>query len=151
MTRARGRTGRRNNAPIRPPKPATSVPDVVFTLAAAGITMAAIFFIASFSNGTITEGEAGKVLARMFAGALAITSACGCALGLLLLRGERRAPDHYVLPGVLGLVIGVAESVLFLIPAPAFLWVPFVFLVFAFRPVRRRISRLSHRQPGYAR
>ena len=151
MTSARGRTMRRNNAPIRPPKPATSVPDVIFTLAAAGLTMAVIFFVASFTNGAVTEGEAGQILARMFAGALALTAGFGFLLGILLLRGERRRPDHYVVPALLGAVIGVLEAVLFLIPAAGFLWAPFVLLVFAFRPVRRQVARLSHRQPGYAR
>lgn len=151
MTSARGRTMRRNNAPIRPPKPATSVPDVIFTLAAAGLTMAVIFFVASFTNGDITEGEAGQVLARLFAGALALTAGFGFLLGILLLRGERGRPDHYVVPALLGAVIGVMEAVLFLIPAAGLLWVPFLLLVFAFRPVRRQVARLSHRQPGHAR
>ena len=151
MTSARGRTMRRNNAPIRPPKPATSVPDVIFTLAAAGLTMAVIFFVASFTNGNITEGEAGQVLARLFAGALALTAGFGFLLGILLLRGERRRRDHYVVPALLGAVIGVLEAVLFLIPAAGLLWVPFVLLVFAFRPVRRQVARLLRRQPGYAR
>ncbi len=151
MTSARGRTVRRNNAPIRPRKPATSVPDVIFTLAAAGLTMAIIFFVASFTNGDITAGETGKTLARMFAGALALTAGFGWLLGLLLLRDERGRLDHYVVPALLGAAIGALEATLFLIPAAGLLWAPLVLVVFAFRPVRRQVARLSHRQPGYAR
>ncbi len=143
---ARGRIVRRNNAPIRPRKPATSVPDLIFALAFAGWTMAIIFFAASFVNDKVTEGDAGKILARLFAGALALTSAFGFALGMLLLRDERRERDHYVVPAILGVAIGLLEALLFLVPAAAFLFVPFLLLIFAFRGVRRAISRSFHRR-----
>lgn len=145
-SRAGGRPMRRNNAPIRPRKPATSVPDVIFTLAAAGATMAVIFFVASFTDGDITEGEAGKVLARLFAAALLITSGFAFLLGLLLLRDERSQRDHFVVPAFLGATIGVLEAVLFLIPAAGLLWAPFLLVILAFRGVRRRLARLLGRQ-----
>lgn len=137
---ARGKIVRRNNAPIRPRKPATGVPDLIFTLAFAGCTMAAVFMAASFANNVVTGGEAGKVLARLFAAALALTSILAFALGMLLLRDERRGRDHYVVPAVLGAIIGVLEAWLFLLPAGTFLFAPFLLMVFAFRGVRRRIS-----------
>ncbi len=148
---ARGRIVRRNNAPIRPRKPATSVPDLIFTLAFAGWTMAIVFVIASFGNNDVTEGDAGKILARLFAGALALTSAFGFALGLLLLRGERRNRDHYVVPALLGVTIGLLEALLFLWPAAALLFAPFLLLVFAFRGVRRAISRSFNNRRGATR
>lgn len=151
MTGANGRIVRRNNAPIRPRKPATTVPDLIFTLAAAGVTMATIFFVASFTKSNITEGETGKVLARLFAAALLLTSALGFLLGMLLLRDERRRMDHYLTPAFLGAGIGTLEAILFLIPAAGLLWTPFLLLIFAFRPVRRRVSRLAPRQDGRKR
>lgn len=148
---ARGKIVRRNNAPIRPRKPATSVPDVIFTLAFAGWTMALVFAVASFGNDAVTEGDAGKILARLFAGALALTSAFGFALGLLLLRDERRERDHYVVPAILGAIIGLLEALLFLWPAATFLFAPFLLLIFAFRGVRRRISNAFSTRRGAAR
>ena len=53
---------RRNNAPIRPPRPATTVPYVVFACAFTCFTMAVIFFIASFLSDDVVSGSAGKVL-----------------------------------------------------------------------------------------
>ena len=137
----RGKTVRRNNAPIRPPKPATSVPDLIFTVAFAGWTMALIFLASSFFDDDVTAGEAGKILARLFAGALALTSAFGFLLGLLLLRDQRRQRDHYVVPAFLGVTLGVLEAVLFLSAASAMLFAPFLLLIFAFRGVRRAVSR----------
>lgn len=147
----RGKTARRNNAPIRPRKPATSVPDLIFTLAFAGWTMALIFLASSFFDDDITAGEAGKVLARLFAGALALTSAFGFLLGLLLLRNQRRQRDHYVVPAFLGVGIGVLEAFLFLWAAAAVLFAPFLLLIFAFRGVRRAISRSLTRRSGARR
>lgn len=138
---ARGKVTRRNNAPIRPRKPATSVPDLIFTLAFAGWTMAVVFFVASFLNDAVTEGDAGRVLARLFAGALALTSTLAIALGMLLLRDERRARDHYAVPAALGVTMGALEAWLFLLPAASFLLAPLLLLIFAFRGVRRAISR----------
>lgn len=148
---ARGKVARRNNAPIRPRKPATSVPDLIFTLAFAGWTMAVIFVVASFLNDSVAEGETGRILARMFAGALALTSAFGFALGVLFLRDERRARDHYVVPAIVGAVIGLLEALLFLLPAAAFMFAPFLLLIFAFRGVRRAISRTLTNRRGATR
>ena len=147
----RGNTVRRNNAPIRPRKPATSVPDLIFTLAFAGWTMALIFLASSFFDDDVTAGEAGKILARLFAGALALTSVFGFALGLLLLRNQRGQRDHYVVPAFLGVAIGVLEAFLFLWAAAAVLFAPFLLLIFAFRGVRRAISRSLTRRSGARR
>jgi len=148
---ARGKTVRRNNAPIRPRKPVTSVPDLIFTLAFAGWTMALIFLSSSFVNDDVTEGEAGKILARLFAGALALTATFGFALGLLLLRERRRQRDHYLVPALLGVAIGVLEAAFFLWAAAGLLLLPFLLLIFAFRGVRRAISRSLTNRGGARR
>lgn len=136
------RAPRRNNAPLRPRRPATSVPDVLFAFAVTGWTMAVAFTAASFFDPTVTSGAAGAILARLFSAALAVCSLFAFLLGLVLLRDERTQPDHYVAPAVLGVAIGGAEAVLFLWPADRLLFVPLIFIVFAFRPIRRLAGRL---------
>lgn len=138
-----GKVVRRNNAPVRPPRrPATTVPDLLLALAVASWTMAIVFFVASFFNDNVTAGEAGKVLARFFAGALTVTGLFLFLLSYGLLRDERARADHYVVPSILGLAIGGIESFMFLWPAGSFLFAPFVLLVFVLRPVRRHIARM---------
>lgn len=149
MNSAPGRAMRRNNAPIRNRKPATSVPDLLFALAMMGWTMAAIFTVASFMDSDVTAGEAGKILARMFAAALAACSLFGFLLGMVLLREERNRADHYVTPFILGAIMGVIEAALFLWPADTLLFAPFVLLIFVFRPVRRLVSRALRGDRGY--
>ncbi len=141
-----GTGGRRNNAPIRPRRPATTVPDLLFALTAAAWTMAVTFFIASFLSDEVTAGEAGRLLARLFALALFITGLFMGLLGFGLLRDERDQADHYTVPVAVGIIIGGIEAVMFLIPTGEFLWAPFVLLVFVFRPVRRHLSRMMN--PG---
>jgi len=134
---------RRNNAPVRPPRPpATTVPDLLLALAVSCWTMGAVFFVASFFNANVTAGEAGRVLARFFAAALIVTGVFLALLGWGLLRDERARADHYVVPMLVGLIIGGIESAMFLWPAGNFLVAPFLLLIFVFRPVRRHISRM---------
>ncbi len=134
---------RRNNAPVRPPRPpATTVPDLLLAVAVTCWSMGAIFFIASFFNANVTAGEAGRILARLFAAALVVTGLFLALLGWGLLRDERTRADHYVVPVLVGLLIGSVESAMFLWPAGKFLFAPFVLLIFVFRPVRRQISRM---------
>ncbi len=149
MTSARTGVRRRNNAPVRPPRPATSVPDFLFALAMCAWVMAAVFVAATFTSEQLSAGDAGTDLARLFAGALALAGLCGFLIGVLLLRSERNQADHYLTPFALGAVIGAAEAFLFLVPAPALLFAPFLLLIFVFRPVRRGIARLI--RPGAAR
>ncbi len=135
-------TRRRNNAPIRPRRPATVVPDLLFAIAVAAWVMAGIFVVATFTHDSLSAGNAGTDLARLFAATLAIVGLCGFLIGVLLLRDERGSSDHYVFPMILGGVIGTVEALLFLRPAPALLFVPFLFLVLVFRPFRRALSGL---------
>jgi len=143
MTMSRGVPARkRNNAPIRPRKPATGIPDLLFAVATIGWSMAIVFVLSSYLDSNVTTGEAGKLLARVFAGMLGVTGLFFFLLGLVLLRDERNRADHYVVPMVVGFLIGALEAVLFLWPADKLLILPFVLLIFVLRPVRRRISRL---------
>lgn len=107
--------------------------------------MAGIFFVATFTDDSLSAGNAGTDLARLFSGALVVAGICGFLIGMLLLRDERGNADHYVFPMLLGAVIGVAEAILFLRPAPAMLFLPFLLLIFVFRPFRRMVTRLVRR------
>ncbi len=144
-----GTRKRRNNAPIRPPRPATTVPDIVFAVGMALLVMAVVFFAASFVDETFSNGDAGTVLARLFAGTLGFSALCAFLLGLLLLRSDRNRIDHYITPLLLGVAIGGIESWMFLgAQPPAFMLAPLLLLVFALRPIRRWLSdtvRPGHR------
>jgi hypothetical protein len=107
--------------------------------------MAIVFFLSSFVDDDVTAGDAGKTLARLFAGSLVATGLFIFLLGFSLLRDERGRADHYVFPMMLGVVIGGIEAALFLWPVQSFLWAPFLLVVFAFRPLRRLFRR---RQPA---
>ncbi|MGI8927768.1 MAG: hypothetical protein ACR2HN_14165 [Tepidiformaceae bacterium] len=126
---------------MRRRRPATSIPDLLFAVAAAAWTMAVIFFAASFFDDNVTAGDAGRVLARIFAGSLFVSGLFLGLLGVGLLRDDVRQSDHYVVPLLLGAVIGALESVIFLLPAEELLIAPFALLIFAFRPVRRWVAR----------
>ncbi len=145
---SRARTGplRRENAPIRKRKPATTVPDFLFSLAAAAWTMSAIFVVASFVDDDVTAGEPGTLLARMFAAALTLSGIFGFLLGLILLRDELRQRDHYITPMILGVVMGGLVATLFLVPSNTFVLAPFLLLIFVFRPLRRSMARLFRRR-----
>ena len=131
---------RRNNAPLRPRRPATTVPDVLFALGMALLTMSVVFFLATFFDDSLSTGDVGTTLARAFAGTLAVSAIFAFLLGLLLLRDERDKLDRYRTPLLLGVVIGGLESWLFLdAQPPLFLLAPMLLLVFALRPVRRSL------------
>ena len=138
---------RRNNAPLRPRKPATSVPDVLFAVGTALLAMAVAFFVASFFDDSLSNGDAGTVLARAFAATLGISALFIFLLGLLLLRDDRKQLDHYRTPLLLGVVIGAIEAWLFLKAVPAlFLLGPVLLLIFAFRPIRRAVASMFRPQ-----
>lgn len=142
---------RRNNAPVRPRRPATSVPDVLFALATVGWTMAIVFVVASFTDDNITVGEAGKVLARLFAGALAVASGFTFLLGLVLLRNDRNQADHLLAPMAIGVLTGLLASMLFLTLQFRLLFLPFLLLLLVVRPIRRRVFGGRRSARGTAR
>jgi hypothetical protein len=150
-TRTSRATPRRNNAPVRPPRPATGIPDLLFALAMTGWTMGAVLTVASFVDSDISAGAAGVALARLFSAALAVCGLFAFLLGLVLLRNERGRVDHYVTPMIVGALIGMSEGALFLWPADRLLFAPFVLIVFAFRPVRRLVARAFRPARGYQR
>ncbi|HNM79194.1 MAG TPA: hypothetical protein PKI89_12555 [Tepidiformaceae bacterium] len=134
---------RRNNAPVRPRRRATTVPDVLFAIGMAALTMAVVFFLASFFDDSLSTGDVGTTLARAFAASLGLTAVFVFLLALLLLRDDRSNLDHYKTPLLLGVLIGLLESWLFLDAQPlVVLCLPLVLLIFALRPVRRALSAL---------
>lgn len=136
------RNPRRNNAPVRPRRPATGVPDLVFAIAMAMATMGAIFYVATFVVDDLSTGDAGTQIARIFGGLLVLTAILTALIGILLLRGDRRQTDHYVVPVFVGAIIGGLEAAMFLNPGSALLLLaPLLLLFFVLRPVRRSISR----------
>ncbi len=148
MTNVRSR---RNNAPIRPRQRATSVPDFCFSFAAAGWTMAVVFFVSSYLDADVTAGDAGKILARMFAAALAVASAFAFMLGVLLLRDDPDKPNHYVLPMAIGIIVGGLVAMLFLQLQFAWMFAPFLLFVFVIRPVRQRVFGRRRSARSYQR
>lgn len=140
---------RRNNAPLRPRRPATTVPDVLFALGMGLLTMSVVFFLASFFDDSLSTGDVGTSLARAFAATLAISAVFAFLLGILLLRDDRAQLDRYRTPLLLGVFIGGLESWLFLkAQPPLFLLLPIFLLIFALRPVRRGIGNTL--RPGRA-
>jgi len=136
--------GRRNNAPITGGRRRRSrfVPELLITFAVIGWVMAIIIGGASFADDSITSGEAGQMLARVFASALGIAALFIFLLAVAVLGQDRGRQEHYVLPVTLGVLIGVPEALLFLAPAGRFLPIPFVLLLPLVRPVRRLLLGL---------
>lgn len=134
--------GRRNNAPISGGSRRRSrfVPELLITFAAIGWVMAIVIAGASFADDSITSGEAGQMLARVFAGALGIAALFVFLLAVAILGEERGRQEHYMLPVTLGVLIGVPEALLFLAPAGRYLPIPFVLLLLLLRPVRRLLT-----------
>ena len=145
MTMRQPATRRRENAPIRRQRPATVVPDFLFAIAMTTWTMAVVFVVATFVSDDVTAGDAGKILARIFSAALAISGLLVFSLGVVLLRDERTQADHFTLPLMVGVTIGVLEAWLFLSAAGGWLVLPFVLLVVLIRPIRRVAGRLVGR------
>lgn len=137
------RKPRRHNAPLRPRRPATGVPDLLYAIGMAMLTMGAVFFIASFTNDDLSNGDVGTDLARIFAACLGLSAILTFLMGFLLLRDDRGRADHYRVPLVAGGVIGGMESAMFLNPRSAVLLLaPFLLLFFVLRPVRRGLARM---------
>lgn len=142
---------RRNNAPIRRRKPAPILPDVLFAMGAMAWAMALIFAFASFLSDNVTAGDAGRMLARVFAAALFVSGLFVILLGVALLRDDRANIEHYVVPMSIGTAAGALEAYLFLLPAGEWLWAPPILLVLALRPVRSGFGRIVHPAHGAAR
>ena len=136
---------RRNNAPLRPPRQATGIPDILFASASVLVTMAVVFFIASFVHEDLSNGDAGTDLARVFSATLMLSALLLGLLGILLLRDAPNKVNHLLTPALVGAVVGGIESWLFLNPrSPVLFLAPLALLVFALRPTRRAISGVLH-------
>lgn len=147
MNRTQGRTSRRNNAPVRPPKigEGGTIPDVLFCLASGAITLAVILLVTTFTNKNVAAGHVGSELARLFAAALIGAGIFIFLVGTLLLQGTTRQSSHYSTPILLGVIGGAIEAVLVIQPAGLWIAAPLVVLVLALRPVRRLFGRLVGR------
>ena len=133
---------------MRPPRPATTIPDVLFAIAMALLVMSVAFFLASFMHEDLSNGDAGTQLARIFAGTLTLSSIFIFLLGILLLREERNRVDHFIVPLAIGAIIGGLEAAMFLNPQHALLLLlPMFLLVFALRPVRAWLAGLVPGRP----
>lgn len=144
MTRAQA-TARRDNAPIRKRRPATTVPDLLVSVAGAAFFMGLSLFIASFVSEDNVGGATGVTLARLFAGVLAIVSVLLFTLARVLLRDERANPDRYIVPIAVGAIAGILFAILILGEAESAVALPSVLFIFALRPVRKLLARLAGR------
>lgn len=140
--RARGqRRPPRVNSPVRRQPRAGSMPDVVLTLSFAALTMAAVFFFASFGENRIATGEAGPGLARLFAASLGVVAFAAFLLGLMLLQERLHLGARFVYACMLGIVIGLLQTAVFLEAPGILLGAPPVLALVAVRPARERVLR----------
>ncbi len=129
-------TSRRNNAPVQPPRMPSLVPEPLICIAIALGVMGVIFLVFSFT-GVFAEGDVGKTLARLFAGSLFLSGLLIFLLGFGLLADKRGDNHYYVVPTILGVVIGIVAASLFVINVGEYVLAPFALAVFALRPFRR--------------
>lgn len=140
--------GRRNNAPIRPRPRPSSLPDLMFACAAVALTMAVVFFLASFVDNDVALGDAGRMLARLFAGTLLVSALFACLLGLVFAR-ERGSPgQRYVFPLAVGIIAGGISASLFLQLQFLWMFLPFLLIILVIRPIRRRVFERGGRAHG---
>jgi len=132
---------------VRPRRPATGVPDLLFSFGSALLVMAVVIVLATFFDDTFSNDNAGTTIGRLFAGALTLTAVFAFLIGILLLRGDRAVVDHYVTPLAVGALVGVLVSWALLSAAsPVVLAAPLVLFLFALRPVRRLIAGAAGRR-----
>jgi hypothetical protein len=131
-----GRRSARNDAAAQRRLRSGSLPDIVIVLAFTAVTMAVVFFVASFTSERVAAGEAGPTLARLFAGSLVAVALVTFLLGAMLFRENAYLGLRLTYAAILGAVIGVFESLLFLQGAGLLLGLPPVFALLAIRPVR---------------
>lgn len=124
--------------------------DVLVAIAIAAWTMAAVVFAASFTSGELIPGEAGRALARILAALLLAMGVFTFLAGYSMFGDERGRSDHYVVPAIVGMSAGALEGMLLLSDAMNWLFVPFLLLLLALRPVRR-VAGSAFRPAGGAR
>lgn len=120
--------------------------DILLFFAAATLTMAGVFMVTSFTQNDSLAGDAGRMLARTFAGALAVSGVLVGLLGIGFLGESRNETEHYVVPGAAGILAGGVGATLFLAQAGQWLWAPALLVFFALRPVRRRLTGSGRRR-----
>lgn len=133
-------TPRRVNAPIRPRREGSTIPDLLFAVTAACWTMAVVFAVVTLATDQVGGGRAGVTIARIFAGALAFAGLVLFLLGVSILGEHRNRADHYVVPMLVGLFVGLLEAALLLGGNPAAMVLPPLAFFLALRPVRHAFS-----------
>jgi hypothetical protein len=120
------------------------VPDLLVASWVGAWAMALTFAVASFLDTDLTPGEVGVILARMFAAALFVAGVFMAMLAMVLLRDERAEREHYVAPGIAGLIAaGTASILVFTTAGPQVaVTVPALILLFAMKPVRKLFAPL---------
>lgn len=138
---------RRTNAVVNIRRPPSTLPDILIAFAAVGWAMAVSFLLASFLDPDLRGQDAGPVLARTFAAALATCGSFVFVIALALLRDDRGDASHYLTPMVIGFLVGLAVTSLFLSAAGFWVFSPFLLLIFSARPLRRAVARMLGRAP----
>lgn len=133
---------RRVNAPVRPRPQGNTIPDLLFAVTAACWTMAVVFAVITLTTDQVGGGRAGVTIARIFAGTLAFTGLLLFLLGVSILGEHRNRADHYIVPMLIGVVVGLLEAALLLAGSPEAMVLPPLALLLALRPVRRAFSAI---------
>ena len=143
----RSQAAPRRRAPITRPPARPWIPDPILAVAAATLTAAVVTVAGTFVGGDLVGGDAGRIWARIFAGALALAGVFLALIGLGLLGDEEiRRSDHYVVPLIAGMWAGALVAMLLLDGriGPIVI-LPLLLLLLSLRPVRGGIGRLFGR------
>lgn len=131
---------RRNNAPVRPYRHASTGSDVVLALAFCALTMGIVFLSVSFFD---HSARAEAELARLFALSLVLTGLFLLAISFGLSPASRTDLAPCVYPALVGVVIGGLDAILFLAPVILAIPLPFLLLIVLIDPIRRRLERMA--------
>lgn len=134
---------RRNNAPVRPYRRVSTVSDVVLALAVCAVTMGVIFLLVSYLD---HSAKAEAELARLFALSLVLSGLFLLALSFGLTPADRTDRAAQLYPAVLGIAMGMLETIFFFAPIILAIPLPFLLLIALIEPVRRRFERMA--RPG---
>ncbi len=123
--------------------------DLLIAFAATALTMGLLILIATFAGENVVGGNAGRLWALTFAGALGLTGLFLTLLGLVLLGERAREPRRYLVPVASGVATGVVVGALMVDGASReAVLAPLLLLLLALPPVRHGIARLRRHQAG---
>lgn len=135
----------------RPKNRLAGAGDLFVAVAVGAWTMAAILLAATFAGGDMIPGEAGRALARIFAGLLAATGVFTFLAGFSMFGDERAQSAHYVVPIIVGMSAGALEGMVLLSDGGNWLAAPFALLIVALPPVRRAARSAARSLRGAGR